>query len=245
MKIIINLLLVVLLFVAAGCFNYEEEIWINSNQSGRMKMTIKITETIMKQEFDIIYIVKDEVMNIKNNIVKNRGLILNQNKEYINNGYKHYVIDFNFDTIEDLKKITEHSKKGRGFIANFKIEEDESDNIKISRTVEFEVGDSYEQNEMLTGFLPIALYGHRWRYKMHLPYRIINANTIDEMIDKKNNIVKWEFPLHILSKQPQKIEVTMNSDTLWYDNIEIIVIIIFSSLLFFYVIWRLYKTKLS
>lgn len=117
MRILRSLIAVIIAFSLVGCFNVSEDIWINSDQTGRLVADISLSEKIVgfsesiskfantddsfnqKKIFDLV--------TLKNLLDNNSDVQKSDIQEYSESGFRHYVIDAQVKDFHVLPKLSQ------------------------------------------------------------------------------------------------------------------------------------------
>ena len=223
-KILFGVVFIIVALFVTGCINYNEEAWLNSNGSGKIKMEISINSALMNMGSDEDTSLPYSEDEIKKQFTDNKNLKLNTIKTFSKDDSEVIQIEFEFNSIKDLEALKNTSAESTipGFLGQISLEKDKKGLLNFSRTLEFDSPNSSQtqtgsENES-TGSefsamgeqMATAMFSnYKWKYTIHFPFKIVSANTADEFIDQKTNTVKWEFSLVTLNKKAQKMEVVL------------------------------------
>jgi hypothetical protein len=202
--------LIMLLSLVAGCLTYNEEVWLNRDGSGKMSMEIGLSEALLSMAPNKSELPFSEE-KIEKDFSNKKGIRLTEHKIYSRAGNKYVITYFQFDSIESLKNLFADNKDHKSeFFDNFRIDNDKDGNVRFSRTIDLtEEKEGKEENEFGKGMASTIFSNYIWKYKIHFPYKIINANTSPENIDYKNNTVTWEFSMASFFNEPQIMTATL------------------------------------
>ena len=64
---------------------------------------------------------------------------------------------------------------------------------------------------MGAGLVQGMFSGYSWKYTVHLPTRVVSANTADEDIDDGNNTVTWNVELGSVMNEPFTMTATLEA----------------------------------
>ena len=219
------LLLGLLVILLAGCVDYDEELWLKKDGSGRAKIVIGVLTNYANDKEISRY-----------NSIKNIHLI--SKSVYRKKNYTYYKIDFSFDNLEAFNSLNDQISNADCF-GRITLQKEKDGSITLQRRIALgspEGGDEIEQ----------LIFTHpqenlRWHYKMHLPWKIVKANAVPSNIDYKTNTVEWTYQTSFLWNKHQVMEVRMKKIQNWaaYLLIAMAGIIILISLLW----WRKHIKK--
>ena len=223
MKRLILLGLLVVLF--AGCVDYNEELWLNKDGSGRVKMIIGV------------------LTNYANNQEINRynsmpGIHLISKSVYRKKNYTYYKLEFTFDSLESFNNLNNQISNADCF-GRITMIKDKDGSILLKRRIALGSSEGGDEIEELIFTQPQD--NLKWKYKMHLPWKIIKANAAPANIDYKTNTVDWTYQTSFLWNKSQIMQVRMKKahSLTAYLLIALVGIIIIVSLLW----WRKHLRK--
>ncbi len=251
-------LLAALLLLLSGCVEYDEELWLNSDGSGRAKVRLihhsyySNLEKITKQ-FE------------KTDVTLNNATSKQSGDNMI------YELEFEFKSIDAFNSVNDRlaatdfwglmtlGKNANGDIEyrrrislgnKEEMEElPEFDPEQYNAPGSFEDG-SYVDYEEYINNLPDdddivqGIYEQQqtepqiWSYKLHVPWRIIHAGDAAS-IDRKHRVVTWEFDTQKLwsgSNEPAEMVVVMKKGISW---IVWALIALAGALLVFFIVWMI------
>jgi hypothetical protein len=189
-------LLLPLVLLLLGCVQYNEELWLNSDGSGRVKMHIIVASTYQNTESISKY------ANIK-------GIHLRNFKTYKNNENTYYDIELNFDSIESLNALNDQEGMAN-FIGKSELLKQKRGLLQFKRKIALGSTEFNDEDQLADLFQTIFTVNRNWSYTLHLPYEIVSANADPGNIDYKNKTVKWNYEHAYLWNKNQTMEVTMD-----------------------------------
>jgi hypothetical protein len=188
------LLLGLLLLLLAGCVDYSEELWLNRNGSGRVKMLVGVLTT---------YENKQEI----NRYLDQPGISLISKSVYRKDKYTYYRLDFRFSSLEAFNNLNEQVSNA-DFFGRITLKKEEDGTITFKRRIALgSVSGDDDEIEQLIFQHPLG--NLKWSYKLHLPWKIIKANATVANIDLKENTVSWEYLTSYLWNKSQTMTVSM------------------------------------
>lgn len=222
------MLLGLLLLLLTGCIDYNEELWLNRDGSGRVKMVIGALTT---------YENKQEV----NRYIDQPGISLISKSVYRKDNYTYYKLDIRFANLESFNNLNDQVSNA-DFFGRITISKEQDGNITMKRRIALgSLSSEDDEIEKLIFLQPQE--NLKWRYKMHLPWKIIKANADPANVDFKNRIVRWEYQTSYLWNKSQTMLVVMQKTlpVLPIVLIAIALIIVIISLLW----WRRHIKRLN
>ncbi len=188
------MLLGLLLLLLAGCIDYNEELWLNRDGSGRVKMVIGALTT---------YENKQEI----NRYLDQPGINLISKSVYRKDNYTYYNLDFKFSNLESFNSLNDHVSNA-DFFGRITISKDQDGTITMRRKIALgSLSSEDDEIEKLIFLQPQE--NLMWRYKMHLPWKIIKSNAAQSNVDYKNRVVSWEYQTSYLWNKSQTMLVVM------------------------------------
>ena len=195
------LLLIVLVFFA-GCIEYEEELWLNKDGSGRMVIRMGIeTELLeMTDEGDFDFFDPD---NIKAELNAIQGIKLISSESILEEGVEWIEVDFEFSSMEVLELVNQTEFMG-DMIGDISLSKDDYGNMLFSRTIDMSEG-GVEDEE----FIKSMFEDYEWKYTLHLPGKIVDVNVVNAQdMDIHTNSAFWSFNMYSVTESPQTMEAS-------------------------------------
>jgi hypothetical protein len=187
------MLLGLLLLFLAGCVDYTEEMWLNRNGSGRVKMLIGVLTS---------YENKQEI----NRYLDQPGISLISKSVYRKDKYTYYRLDFRFSSLDAFNNLNEQVSNA-DFIGRITLKKAADGTITFNRRIA--LGSTSDQDEIEQLILKQPFGNLKWSYKIHLPWHILKANAEAANIDLKKNTVKWEYLASYLWGKSQNMTVSL------------------------------------
>jgi hypothetical protein len=220
-------LLGLILLTLMGCIDYNEELWLNKDGSGKVKMLIGALTTYENPQ---------EI----NRYVDQPGIHLISKSVYRKKNYTYYKLEFNFDSIESFNNLNDQISNA-DFFGRISLIKEKDGSFTMKRRIA--LGSmSGEEDEIEQLIFTHPQEKLKWRYKMHLPWKVIKANADNANIDYQTNTVSWEYQTSFLWNKSQTMTVNMKQ-TFPYVSVLVIglaFLIVLLSLLW----WRRHINKL-
>ena len=204
------LLLILPFLLVLSCIEYEEEMWVNKDGSGKIKMKISMPQFLAEYDTEGEGISSFDEENVKKKIEEIDGLTLIESKSYEENEKNVIEMVVKFDSFEILEKANEE-EDNQLFIGDIKMEKDEDDRIVFKRTISMEDSSKSEADKESEKLMAAMLGQYKFSYMVHFPNKVIEANTSDDNIDQKSNTVKWTFSLASIISAPQEMVATLEA----------------------------------
>lgn len=187
-----------LLLLLAGCVDYSEELWLNKNGSGRVKMMIGVLTN---------YENKQEV----NRYLDQPGISLISKSVYRKGKYTYYNLDFKFKSLEDFNNLNDEISNA-DFFGRIILMREKDGTITLKRKIALGSLSSEEDiiEQLIQSHPQDSL---KWRYRLHLPYDIIRSNAAPSNVDLKNRTVYWEYQTTYLWNKSQTMLVKMQQSS--------------------------------
>lgn len=206
------------LLVAAflsGCLDYDEEMWLNGDLSGRVNMVISVQEEIVKGATGLEKDLSEA--GVRRDVERLPGVKLESFESFREAGKVIAKLRITFDSLE---KLTRHEttagestplsllgainlrKEGRKWI------------LERTLTALPETKTKSTASDLLTKGLGSLLFSkNHLTYKLHLPGEIITANS--QRIDGKEHVVEWNFTLAQAMREPPVMRVEWKKGFPW------------------------------
>lgn len=178
MKRCLPLLLALLLL--AGCVEYDEELWLNADGSGKARLRLihrsnyaNTQEIMRKAELPGIHLIDSQVEKKGSNVV--------------------YTVTFRFDDLESFNNVNDQISAA-DFWGNITLNKMPDGNLVFKRRISLGSQETDALDDILEGIYSREQTEHPlWTYKLHVPWKILTANTRPEYIDQKGKTVQWKY----------------------------------------------------
>lgn len=187
-------LLSLLVLLLAGCVDYSEELWLHKDGSGRAKMVIGVL-TSYENEQEL------------NRYMDQPGISLISKSVYRKNKFTYYKLDFRFSSLEAFNNLNDQVSNA-DFFGRISLSKEKDGTITMRRSIALGSMPS-DQDEIEQLILAHLQKDMKWRYKMHLPWKIVKTNAAPENTDYETNTVSWEYKTAYLWNQTQTMTVNM------------------------------------
>lgn len=178
----------------ASCIDYDEEMWLESDLSGRVTMTAAVSDTLA----DVSEAGADQMTleKLRQLITRTEGLSVESADSFRENGKQVTRITIRFEDVRRLAWLASSSKEPAWVIGV--IEAEEKDGLMRFKRVlgpftDAATSKSREQNAFARGLSGLLLGSNSLTYTLHLPEEPQGADSMQ--VDAKNKTVRWRFPL--------------------------------------------------
>jgi tetratricopeptide (TPR) repeat protein len=183
----------------AGCIEYDEEMWLNKDLSGRLKMTLKVAEMAAPEGQG------DPFQGLSERIRAVKGLKLAESRTFREDRKNCSTMVIEFDDVKTLSQLQDEQRKGGPF-GSISVENLDNGTIKFQRVLTT----GAEENPQAAA-MAHAMFGQaNWNYVAHFPCKIETANVSENRIDKKRNTVTWTYSLADLMTKSQTMQATLD-----------------------------------
>jgi hypothetical protein len=196
------LFVLVIAGLLGGCIDYDEEMWLNGDLSGRVNMMISVQEEIVKGATGLEKDLSEA--GVRRDVERVPGVRLESFESFREAGKVIAKLRITFDSLE---KLTRH-ETGAGestplsLLGSLSLRE-EGRKWLLERTLTAlpETKAKSTGSDLLAKGLGSLLFSkNHLAYKLHLPGEIITANT--QRIDAKERTVEWNFTLAQAMREP-------------------------------------------
>jgi len=191
-----------------GCIDYDEEMWLNSDLSGRVAMLVSVPEKLVKGSTGLEKDFSEDT--IRRDIERVPGVKLDSYQSFRDAGKVQLKLRISFDSLE---KLTRHESgvadsNAVTFLGSITVLK-HGGKIQLERTLRA-LPETKSQNTgqdlLVKGLGGLFLSNNYLTYKLHVPAEIITANTA--RIDGPNRTLEWKYTLAQAMREPPVMTVT-------------------------------------
>lgn len=215
-----------LLVMLSGCVDYSEELWLNKDGSGKVQMVIGALTS---------YENKEEI----NRYLNQPGISLISKSVYRKDNYTYYRLYFRFNSLEAFNNLNDQVSNA-DFFGRISLNKEDDGTITMKRRISLG-GLTEGEDEIEQLILQLPQENLKWRYKMHLPWKIVKSNAASENIDFQANTVSWDYQASFLWNKTQTMTVTMQPPSPILAIVLILLALIIIIVTLFW--WRRYLKK--
>lgn len=200
-----------------GCLDYTEEMWLKSDLSGEVALTISLPEEFVKGGTGFERDMSED--GIRRDVERIPGVNLESFESFRDAGKMIAKLRLTFDSVE---KLTRHESNASdsgpvSFLGAIAVHR-ESGKVVFERTLRAmpqTKSDSFGQDLLTRGLGSFFLSNNYLTYKLHVPSEIITANS--QHIEGSNQTVEWKFTLAQALRDPpvMRVEWKKSSSLLW------------------------------
>jgi hypothetical protein len=182
------------LLIMAGCVDYTEELWLNKDGSGNVKMLIGVLTNYENQK---------EI----NRLLDQPGITLISKSVYRKDNYTYYKLEFRFKSLEAFNSLNDQVSNA-DFFGRITLNKEKDGTISMRRQISLGSMNA-DEDEIEQLFKSMNVDNLKWRYKMHLPWKIVSSNAAPGNVDYKENTVSWEYQIRYLWNKSQIMTAQM------------------------------------
>ncbi len=200
------------LMLLGGCIDYAEEMWLNSDLSGRMAMNISVKEEIVRGITAIDKGASEDA--IRRELERIPGVKLESFESFRDTGRVIGKIRLAFDSIE---KLAQHDSRGTGsslvsFLGTFTTHA-EGGKVNFVRSLPSSKAKSTGEDMLAKGLGSLLFSKNYIAYKLHVPGELITANSPHS--DAKTRMIEWRFTLAQAIREPPTMRVEWKKSFPW------------------------------
>lgn len=186
----------------AGCVDYDEEMWLNPDLSGRLSLVVSVREELVRGQTGLERDLSEN--GIRREVERIPGVKLVSFQSFRDSGKVIGKISLTFDSVEKLTRpeTTVASSTPVSFLGRIAIRE-EGGHVIFTRMLPAMPqahSDSWGQQLLVQGLGSLFLSGNHLNYKLHIPAELLTANT--SHIDGAANTVEWQYTLAQAIREP-------------------------------------------
>ncbi len=189
-----------LIILISGCVQYDEELWINRDGSGRAKIRLvhrsqydNPEEIIKKAALPGIHLQKYDIQRVGKDIV--------------------YTVYFKFSNVEAFNNVNDRLGNA-DFWGKITLNKDKGRTIIFKRRIS--LGSQEGEDEFEDLFRSQSEANPVWNYKLHVPWKIVRANALKDNIDYRKNTISWQYDTTYMWNKTQYMTVEMRKGFPWF-----------------------------
>lgn len=194
------ILYALLLLLVSGCVEYDEELWINRNGSGRAKLRLvhrsqydNPEEILKKGSMPGVHLQKYDIERIGDNVV--------------------YTVYFKFNNVEAFNNVNDRLGAA-DFWGKITLNKGNDRTIIFKRRIA--LGSLEGDDDFENLFRTQLQKSPTWSYKLHVPWKIVSANALKENIDHTNKTISWQYDTGYMWNKTQFMTVEMRKGFPWF-----------------------------
>ncbi|HOH97245.1 MAG TPA: hypothetical protein PL188_02925 [Candidatus Cloacimonadota bacterium] len=165
------------LITLAGCVQYDEELWLHRDGSGKAKIRLvhrspyeNLEEIQRKAALPGINLQSYKVQRLGQDVV--------------------YDIVFKFKSIEAFNNVNDQLGSA-DFWGKITLNKESPRRITFKRRIA--LGSQEEEDALEELFSQMHSPASSWTYKLHVPWQIMSTNAASENVDIKGKTITWSF----------------------------------------------------
>ena len=206
-RLVTRAALALTLLLLGGCLDYEEEMWLNSDLSGRVAMNISVKEDLVRGHTGFEKDMTED--GIRRDVERIPGVKLESFESFRDSGRVIAKIRLTFDSIE---KLTRHEtglaeSSPASLLGSVTVWE-EGGKIVLERSLRAlpSAKSRGAGEDLVAKGLGSLLFSKNFlAYKLHVPGELITANT--QRIEGAARTVGWKFTLAQALREPPVMRV--------------------------------------
>ena len=189
------LLIIFTAVLLGGCVDYDEEMWLNGDLSGRVNMVISVQEEIVKGTTGLEKDLSEE--GVRRDLERLPGVKLESFESFREAGKMVAKLRITFDSLEKLTRheTTAGESTPLSLLGTLNVREEGSKWIlERSLTALPETKAKSTGSDLFAKGLGSLFFSkNHLTYKLHLPGEIITANS--QRLDGKARTIEWNYTL--------------------------------------------------
>lgn len=188
------------IFSLFGCVHYEEELWLHRDGSGRAKLRLinrspyeNTEEILRKGDLPGISLVSYKVQRQGQDVI--------------------YDIVFKFKNIEAFNNVNDQLSAA-DFWGKITLNKEPGRRITFKRRIA--LGSQDEEDELESYFSRSRGDHPVWRYKIHVPWKIVDTNAIPSNVDVKGKTITWTYDTAKMWNTHEFMTAEFRKDLPWF-----------------------------
>jgi hypothetical protein len=213
-------ILLVALLALAGCVEYEEELWLNPDGSGKAKLRLvhrsnyaNTQEILRKAQLPGIHLIDSKVAKVGPDVV--------------------YSVTFKFKDLESFNNVNDRIGAA-DFWGKITLNQEPDGNLILRRRIA--LGNQEEEDDFERLFSSQQTIHPTWNYILHVPWKILATNADPGNVDYKARTIKWSYDTKQMWNRYETMTVQMKKGYPWFVYLVVVAVLI---LLGFFVIWMI------
>jgi hypothetical protein len=192
-------LLLMTLFVLAGCVQYDEELWLNHDGSGRAKLRL-VHRSPYENPEEIMRKASLPGISLQTYDIQRKGV------DAI------YTIEFKFKSVEAFNNVNDQLGAA-DFWGKITLNKEPGRRITFKRRIA--LGSQEADDDFENIFSSMQTESMVWNYKLHVPWKIISSNALPENVDAKNRTISWSFDTRKMWNKNEMMTVELEKGFPW------------------------------
>jgi len=193
-------LLLLTLFVLAGCVHYDEELWLYRDGSGKAKLRVVYRSPYENPE-EIMRKAALQGISLQNYNIQRRGT------DVI------YTISFKFKSVEAFNNVNDQLGAA-DFWGKISLNKEPGRRITFKRRISLGSQES-DDEDFENIFSRLQTEIPTWNYKLHVPWKIISSNALPENVDMAGRTLFWSFNTKNMWNKQELMTVELRKGFPW------------------------------
>lgn len=192
-------LLLITLSLLAGCVHYDEELWLNRDGSGRAKLRV-IHRSPYENPEEIMRKAALPGISLQSYNIQRRGA------DAI------YSMEFKFKSVEAFNNVNDQLGAA-DFWGKITLNKESGRRISFKRRIS--LGSQESDDDFENIFSRLQTDNPVWKYKLHVPWKIISSNALPENVDINNRTISWSFDTRAMWNKNEMMTVELEKGFPW------------------------------
>jgi len=188
-----------LLLLLVGCVQYDEELWLNRDGSGRAKIRLihrspydNPDEIIKKASLPGITLQKYDIQRRGDDVI--------------------YTVYFRFANVEAFNNVNDRLGNA-DFWGKITLNKGNDRTIIFKRRIS--LGSLEGEDDFESLFRTKQAHSPVWNYRVHVPWKIIKANALPDNIDHNSKTISWSYDTGLMWNKTQYMTIEMRKGLPW------------------------------
>jgi hypothetical protein len=231
----VSLLVLALL---AGCVDYDEEMWLNSDLSGRVAITISVREELVRGQTGLERDMSED--GVRKEVERIPGVKLVSFQSFRDAGKVIAKIALSFDSVEKLTRPETNlgNSTAVSLLGSIHIRREDG-KVSFDRALPVMPetnGSSWGSNLFLQGLGSLFLSNNYLTYRLHVPEELITSNAI--RIEDSGKVIEWKYTVAQVMRDPPIMSAVWKSPAIISHGLLIAVLILIAMIGVVYIFRR-------
>lgn len=188
------------LLALSGCVDYDEELWLHRDGSGKAKLRLVHSSPYENPE-EILRKADLPGINLESYKVQRKG------QDVI------YDIVFKFKSVEAFNNVNDQLSS-----ADFwgKITLNKAPGRRITYKRRISLGSQEEEDDLETYFSQMQTDHAIWTYKLHAPWKVISTNAEPANVDARGKSISWSYDTANMWNKHEYMSVEFRKELPWF-----------------------------
>jgi len=187
------------LIVLAGCVQYDEELWLNRDGSGKAKIRL-VHRSPYENPEEIMRKASLPGISLQNYDIRRNGA------DVI------YSIQFKFKNVDAFNNVNDQLGAA-DFWGKITLNKEPGRRITFKRRIA--LGNQEGEDDFERLFSQMQKHAPVWNYKLHVPWEIVSSNALPENVDKAAGTIFWSFDTGKMWHKQEVMSVELRKGFPW------------------------------